>query len=138
MFVCYKTNEPMRHQLDVGPCSTLREEEKMRFIDVVSAAVAVVLAVSATDATAQSQQRPQPACAMINEMEAKLKEQFNEVQIGYGLDVTSGAMARLYAAPGGATWTIVLMTPRGVACVALFGTAWAPVPERLPLPGDPS
>ena len=37
-----------------------------------------------------------------------------------------GALLEVFATPDGATWTILITTPNGRACIASAGEAWLP------------
>lgn len=98
------------------------------------AAAALVLAV-ATPVAAQ-----QAACAPHAEVVALLSQQHGEVMIGVGLD-QRGVLTELFTSPGGATWSIIVTAPGGLACMAGYGTSWqsriTPEPTFLQRPhGD--
>ena len=99
----------------------------------VIAAAALVLAV-ASPAAAQ-----QAACAPHTDVVALLSQQHGEVMIGVGLD-QRGVLTELFTSPGGATWSIIVTKPGGLACMVSAGTGWqemaAPEPTFLQRPHD--
>ena len=64
------------------------------------------------------------ACQPYQKLEALLFEKYDERPIAAGLEV-SGKLIRVYASTGeDPTWTLVLITPQGVACVMAVGVGW--------------
>ena len=76
----------------------------------------------------------EPMCGTLEEVEAGLAP---ETRVHQGIGQMNGShMTMTYATPDGATWTAVVVSPTGRACVVDFGTDWqtrsdpAPVPEE--------
>lgn len=82
---------------------------------------------------------PQPAaaqagCARMAQIAAGLANGYGEAPVARGSS-QSGATIVLFAAPGGATWTIVVVAPDGTACGAASGRDWqalAAIPQGEP------
>ena len=65
----------------------------------------------------------QPACMSHGKMVDLLAGRYSEQQISAGLE-SSGQMIELFATDDGATWTPVMTSPHGVACVVATGLEW--------------
>jgi len=96
---------------------------------LTTAVLALSTLLLATPALAQ-----EPMCGTLAEIEAGVAP---EVRVQQGIGQMNGAhMTLTYATPDGATWTAVVVSPNGRACVVDFGTDWqtrhdaAPVPEE--------
>ncbi|WP_342235633.1 hypothetical protein [Inquilinus sp. OTU3971] len=69
-----------------------------------------------------------PVCAPYDAFAAALRDQAKEVPVARMLSA-QGHVIEILASPGGGTYTILIVTPTGLACVADIGLAYAPVPE---------
>ncbi|TSD87274.1 hypothetical protein FFK22_018240 [Mycobacterium sp. KBS0706] len=70
-----------------------------------------------------------PVCAPYDAFAAALRDQVKEVPVARMLS-TRGHVVEILASPGGETYTILVVTPDGLACVVDFGEAYSPVPEK--------
>jgi hypothetical protein len=69
-------------------------------------------------------------CAPYTALVAELSRSWGEIPTARGLD-QSGAVIELLSAADGTSWTIVLVDPQGIACIATHGRGWrATVPGR--------
>ena len=70
----------------------------------------------------------QAACADRDEIVSALESRYGERPVAAGL-AGERAIVEVFAAPDGATWTILLTRPDGISCAILAGEAWRPVPK---------
>ena len=83
-----------------------------------SRAIAVgLIALGALTAPALAAQ-----CAPREQVVQHLASDYNEKPVGMGLSA-SGALVVMFASPAG-TWTAVMVSPTGAACVADVGDGW--------------
>ena len=76
---------------------------------------------------------PPQNCASLEVMESRMATQFGEVRRGAGI-MSTGNLAELLVSDAG-TWTIVTISPLGVACLSLSGRDWS---ETTVLEGEQS
>jgi len=88
-------------------------------------AIAAIAACFAVPATAQNQ------CAPHNTMMEQLADQYGEGRMSVALD-NNGYLIEVYANTESGTWTAVLTTPDGEACIAAHGTDYETVPQGAP------
>ena len=71
-------------------------------------------------------------CYPRDAIHAHLAERYGERPVGAG--VTAGQLVELLVRPDGASWTILVIRPDGLACPVAAGEDWtgvsAPAPER--------
>lgn len=89
---------------------------------------AMGVAFSATLATGA--QRP---CGPRADILDWLRRVHREAPIGVGVS-SSGYLVEVMSAPGGATWTIIVTSPRGDTCLVAAGKAWRAAPVSPPGP----
>jgi hypothetical protein len=81
---------------------------------------------------------PSPAaanpCFPRDELLALLAERYGEVPAGAGL--SRGHLVELLARPDGASWTVLVIRPDGVACPVAAGEGWTDLREATPAPGE--
>ena len=77
----------------------------------------VVIPLSSRPAQAQQQ-----VCELRSTVVARLAANYGEVPVARA--ITGGAVLEVLAAPNGATWTIIISYPTGLACVAAIGEGW--------------
>jgi hypothetical protein len=64
-------------------------------------------------------------CYLVKAMDALLLQRYAEQPAALGLE-SSGKLLKLYVNSGPkATWTMVMITPEGWACVIAVGTNWS-------------
>jgi hypothetical protein len=72
-------------------------------------------------------------CKPLDKMRADLASQYQEVLTGIGRTL-DGNMLMQFQSKDGATYTVVLVSPRKVACIMEFGTDWQtrsdPAPDQ--------
>jgi len=88
-------------------------------------AIAAIAACFAVPATAQT------SCAPHNTMMEQLADQYGEGRMSVALD-NNGYLIEVYANTESGTWTAVLTTPDGEACIAAHGTAYEAIPQGNP------
>jgi hypothetical protein len=64
----------------------------------------------------------QPQCMGYPDLAAALTSEFSESVAGRGL--SNGNIAEIWVNPNTGTWTLVVVTPNGIACIAGHGTNW--------------
>lgn len=74
----------------------------------------------------------QTACANRDEIVSALESRYGERPVAAGL-AGERVIVEIFAAPDGATWTILLTRPDGISCAVLIGEAWR---STLNLDGD--
>lgn len=74
--------------------------------------------------------RAQTACADRNEIVSALASRYGERPAAAGL-AGERLVVEVFAAPDGATWTILLTRPDGVSCAILAGEAWRDIPNPV-------
>ncbi|HKK35295.1 MAG TPA: hypothetical protein VJ994_03300 [Paracoccaceae bacterium] len=58
----------------------------------------------------------------------RLRDAYGETRRGYGLQ-RGASVIEVYASAETGSWTILVTTPDGVACLVAAGQSWAPTPE---------
>lgn len=91
-------------------------------------AVAFILAILVLVAVASLAQA-QVACNARAEVVAHLANGYGERPVAAGIG-NSGAVYEVFAAPSGASWTIIITMPDGVSCLVAAGEAWQPAAPR--------
>ncbi|MAS43852.1 MAG: hypothetical protein CML43_12135 [Rhodobacteraceae bacterium] len=77
-------------------------------------------------------------CGDRGKVVSRLAEKYGETRRGYGLQRGS-AVVEVYASGDTGSWTILLSTPNGLACLLAAGQNWAPTPEEAAaVLGDPA
>jgi hypothetical protein len=72
----------------------------------------------------------EPMCGTVAEIEAGVAP---EIRVQQGIGQMNGAhMTMTYATPDGATWTAVVVSPNGRACIVDFGTDWQARHDQAP------
>lgn len=101
-----------------------------RFTTPFRAARRAVFFVSAlaVGPLAASPAHAQAACAGRDEIVRMLESQYGERPAAAGL-AGDRVVVEVFAAPDGASWTILLTRPDGISCAILAGEAWHPVPQ---------
>jgi hypothetical protein len=94
--------------------------------------LAFAAAIAALAAPAAAQDAPN--CAPWTVMKPRLAERYGELPIGGGI-VNPTTIATVFAAPDGATWSLVVVDRSGRACLIATGRDWEP--GRLPEPKKP-
>jgi len=79
--------------------------------------------------TAASAASAQTACLPHEKLAEMLDGRYSEKPVAAGLEV-GGRLFEVFAAPDGATWTMVLTTPEGASCVVAVGEEWQ-TPQQL-------
>jgi len=65
----------------------------------------------------------QPACGPKSEVKTFLTSEHKEKQIAIGLS-KNGSLVELFTKQDGSTWSILITTPGGMACLVLMGEHW--------------
>lgn len=77
-------------------------------------------------------------CGERRQVVSRLAEKYGETRRGYGLQ-QGAAVVEVYASGDTGSWTILLSTPNGLACLLAAGQNWAPTPEEAAAAvGDPT
>jgi hypothetical protein len=92
----------------------------------------ILIAAAVLAAAPALGQTSAPVCSPYASLVADLAQEWDERPVARGID-ERGAVVELIAAADGASWTILVIGPHGVACIATHGRAW-----RVVLPGAPS
>ncbi len=75
-------------------------------------------------------------CYPRDAIHAHLAERYGERPAGIG--VTAGQLVELLVRPDGASWTILVIRPDGLACPVAAGEDWTDVSEPAPERGESS
>ncbi|MGM0584772.1 MAG: hypothetical protein ACQEUZ_08975 [Pseudomonadota bacterium] len=69
---------------------------------------------------------------------ARLSSAYGEQRRGYGLEEEqAGGVVELWASEETGSWTLILTTPEGLACLLASGRHWTPE-DVAKLTGDPA
>jgi hypothetical protein len=93
----------------------------MRILPIVALLAAAPAVASASE----------PVCEPHGALVASLGQEWDERPVARGIDAR-GAVVELVATADGATWTILVVGPHGIACIAAHGRAWRGVPPGAP------
>ena len=93
---------------------------------------APLLVVGATPTTADAA----GPCYPRDAIHAHLAERYGEQPAGVG--VAAGQLVELLTRPDGASWTILVLRPDGLACPVAAGEDWKAVSEPAPEHGESS
>lgn len=91
--------------------------------------IAMALVLIAQPALAQM------PCGLHAAIAQRLTQRFGEARIGGGF-VSAHRVVELWVAPHGTSWTLLSVTPSGVACIIAVGRGWRS--HEAPAPGTPS
>jgi hypothetical protein len=73
-------------------------------------------------------------CAPYEQVEGMLASEYRETKVAQGIGDQGKYILAVFASPNGETWSAVLVSPDGTACLVDAGTDWqarkAPVPEQ--------
>jgi hypothetical protein len=72
----------------------------------------------------------QPSCAPHEDVARLLGESYGESPVAFGV-TGEGRLVEIFSSDGGGSWTIVLTTGGGQACIMASGTDWADVPLEM-------
>jgi hypothetical protein len=75
-------------------------------------------------------------CYPRDAIHAHLAERYGERPLGVGL--AAGQLVELLTRPDGASWTILVIRPNGLACPVAAGEDWTDVSEPAPERGESS
>ena len=75
-------------------------------------------------------------CAERDSLVSHLGERFGEVPWARGL-TAAGTVIEVLASPE-ESWTIIVISPSGTACIVAAGQAWTPVSPLTPSAGSPT
>ena len=78
----------------------------------------------------------QRVCAPRDSLVSHLGERFGEVPTARGL-TAAGTVIEVLASAG-ESWTIIVTSPDGTACIVATGQAWSPVSPIRPSGGAPT
>ena len=78
----------------------------------------------------------QRVCAQRDSLVSHLGERFGEVPTARGL-TAAGTVVEVLASPT-ESWTIIVISPSGTACVVAAGQAWTPVSPVRASDGSPT
>ncbi|MFD1341029.1 hypothetical protein [Litorisediminicola beolgyonensis] len=107
----------------------------MRHLGLVSALVfAPVCILTASSATADS---AVDRCAPRLQVVDRLAETYGETRQSVGL-LTETKVLEVYASDRTGTWTVLVSSSDGQACLLASGKAYETIPERMPIPGAPA
>ena len=99
---------------------------------VLTLSLAAIIWVVTGLIVAMPAQAQGPPCETRSTMVARMAANYGEVPVARA--ITGGAVLEVLAAPNGATWTIIISYPTGLACVAAVGEGWQAL---APLQGQP-
>jgi hypothetical protein len=106
----------------------------------MSRVLPLVLLVCAVLAPAAPAAASPGLCGARAEVVDRLTAHHGETRRGRGLQPGSegGAVVELYASERTGSWTILLTTPQGLACLLAAGRGWAPDGAATAAEGDPA
>jgi hypothetical protein len=95
--------------------------EVVMFKRILTSALVFGMAALAPPARAQSTCAPRTAIA------GQLERQFGELPLVLALRPPAEVF-ELWVTPGGGTWSLLVSTPEGLACILAAGPDWLPAP----------
>jgi hypothetical protein len=98
------------------------------------AAAALGLALAAPAGPAAAQQGPGRACAARALVVERLAERYGETLVSMGMHANAGLL-EVYASEATGTWTILVTSPDGLACLIAAGEMWEGQAAPLSKPG---
>ena len=63
-----------------------------------------------------------------------LEGRYQEQPVAVGI-TSGGGLLEVLSSPSGSSWTIIITSPRGMACVVSTGHGWRVLEPEWPLPG---
>lgn len=105
-------------------------------------AIAAILIFSYLWAVGSAGAQGSRQCGNYTALAEGLQNKYNEYKAGQGITKSGQAVLELFrSSEGELTWTIVMKTPSGMACIMASGVGWytvPPVPTPRPDPSDPA
>jgi hypothetical protein len=95
-----------------------------------------LIALSLAAAVASAPAGAAGPCYPRDAIHAHLAERYGERPVGVG--VTAGQLVELLTRPDGASWTILVIRPDGLACPVAAGEDWTGVSAPTPGRGESS
>ena len=95
-----------------------------------------LIALSLATAVASAPAGAAGPCYLRDAIHAHLAERYGERPVGVG--VTAGQLVELLTRPDGASWTILVIRPDGLACPVAAGEGWTGVSDPTPERGESS
>ena len=105
--------------------------QKKPFLNICALAAAAVL----TTATTQAQAQQARNCGPREQVVTRLAEGYGETRQSMGLGANN-AVIEVFASDESGTWTILVTTPNGTACLVASGQAFETLAEALPAKGS--
>ena len=99
--------------------------------------VGTVLAAIALTSSYTAAQAQRSACGDREKMVAHLAKKYEEQPIALGLQ-TDGRVLEVFSSKTSGSWTILVSTPDGFACLASSGEAWQPIEKTAASVDDPA
>ncbi len=91
----------------------------------MAAAAALFIALIASPALAEV------FCAPRAEFIEKLKEDYAEAPVAYGLTNANDRLIELFTSKDGETWTLIINYPNGPSCMITAGHSWRKTMPKL-------
>ncbi len=76
----------------------------------------------------------QTPCGLYDEMAERLAEGYREYPTGVGLEA-NGRLMELFTSSNGETWTLMIVSANGTACVIAVGENWNILQPVVPTDG---
>ncbi len=87
----------------------------MRISPIAGVILSTILSTSA--------EAQRPVCMARPDLLEHLAERYGEVPVAFGI-TNSGGLVEVLATYDGATWTIIVTSPQGTACIVAAGEGW--------------
>lgn len=100
---------------------------------MLGAFVAIVIAMMLAKA-ALAEDQP-PVCKPHDEAAAILAQQYGEARVSVGILGNGQSMMEMFANPASGTWTVLMTSAQGIACIVAYGESFEAVTEAAPKPG---
>jgi hypothetical protein len=95
--------------------------------------LAIIAALIAAPAGAAAQQVP---CNKRDDVLGHLAKKYQEVPVAIGV-TNRGGLVEVLSAGDGKTWTIIISSPDGKACMVAAGEGWRDLPHQADAPDGP-
>jgi hypothetical protein len=96
--------------------------------------VGALLAASSIGQPVSAQQQA-PTCVKRTELVSHLSNEFEETPVAMGV-ADNGSLLEVFSTSDGATWTVAVTMPNGIACLVATGQSWENMP-RVAQPQPP-
>jgi hypothetical protein len=118
------------HKADSSTAFHTSEPAARRRRAGATAAIATSVAISTAAGLVPMAQAQEALCLAYEDAAKLLTQKHQEAPTAMGL-TSSGQVMQLFRSSDGATWTLMLVTPDGLACAMASGEDWSDLPVKV-------